>query len=139
MCLITTKDIPEIAQEDIVCYKFYVLHKVKDDINLPSYDKDGYLSPYQGMPAPIINEVTNTLLDRAYLSKYTAVYMVGRGFHSFKYLDDLIEELDFWLSFDIKIFKCIIPKGTKYYEGKYGDFHSYCSESIILKEAIDIE
>ena len=33
MCLITTKDIPEIAQEDIVCYKFYVLHKVKDDIN----------------------------------------------------------------------------------------------------------
>ena len=43
MCLITTKDIPEIAQEDIVCYKFYVLHKVKDDINLPSYDKDGYL------------------------------------------------------------------------------------------------
>ena len=122
MCLITTKDIPEIAQEDIVCYKFYVLHKVKDDINLPSYDKDGYLSPYQGMPAPTINKVTNTLLDRAYLSKYTAVYMVGRGFHSFKYLDDLIEELDFWLSFDIKIFKCIIPKGTKYYEGKSGDF-----------------
>ena len=139
MCLITTKNIPEIAQEDIICYKFYVLHKVKDDINLPSYDKDGYLSPYQGMPAPTINEVTNTLLDRAYLSKYTAVYMVGRGFHSFKYLDDLIHELDFWLSSDIKIFKCIIPKGTKYYEGKFGDFPSYCSESIILKETIDVE
>ena len=139
MCLITTKNIPEIAQEDIVCYKFYVLHKVKDDINLPSYDKDGYLSPYQGMPAPTINKVTNTLLDRAYLSKYTAVYMVGRGFHSFKYLDDLIKELDFWQSFDIKIFKCIIPKETKYYEGKFGDFPSYCSESIILKEIIDVE
>ena len=139
MCLITTKNIPEIAQEDIVCYKFYVLHKVKDDINLPSYDKDGYLSPYQGMPAPTINKVTNTLLDRAYLSKYTAVYMVGRGFHSFKYLDDLIEELDFWLSFDIKIFKCIIPKGTKYYEGRYTVDSSYCSESIILKEIINVK
>ena len=127
MCLITTKDIPEIAQEDIVCYKIYIL--IEDEL----------LSPYQGSPAPAINKVTNTLLDRAYLSKYTAVYMVGRGFHSFKYLDDLIEELDFWLSFDIKIFKCIIPKGTKYYEGKFGDFPSYCSESIILKEAIDIE
>ena len=127
MCLITTKDIPEIAQEDIVCYKIYIL--IEDEL----------LSPYQGSPAPAINKVTNTLLDRAYLSKYTAVYMVGRGFHSFKYLHDLIEELDFWLSFDIKIFKCIIPKGTKYYEGKFGDFPSYCSESIILKETIDVE
>ena len=139
MCLITTKDIPEIAQEDIVCYKFYVLHKVKDDINLPSYDKDGYLSPYQGMPAPTINKVTNTLLDRAYLSKYTAVYMVGRGFHSFKYLDDLIKELNFWLSYDTIIFKCIIPKGTKYYEGTFDGSPSYCSESIILKKTIDVE
>ena len=128
MCLITTKNIPEIAQEDIVCYKFYKL-----------YDNGKLFSPYQGSHAPAINKVTNTLLDRAYLSKYTAVYMVGRGFHSFKYLDDLIEELDFWLSFDIKIFKCIIPKGTKYYEGKFGDFPSYCSESIILKETIDVE
>ena len=135
MCLITTKNIPEIAQEDIVCYKFYILI-MEGDIN---YDKNGLLSPYQGSLAPTINKVTNTLLDRAYLSKYTAVYMVGRGFHSFKYLDDLIEELDFWLSFDIKIFKCIIPKGTKYYEGKFGDFPSYCSESIILKETIDVE
>ena len=82
MCLITTKDIPEIAQEDIVCYKFYVLHKVKDDINLPSYDKDGYLSPYQGMPAPTINKVTNTLLDRAYLSNYRATYIISRVFRT---------------------------------------------------------
>ena len=88
MCLITTKSIPEIAQEDIVCYKFYILI-MEGDIN---YDKNGLLSPYQGSLAPTINKVTNTLLDRAYLSKYTAVYMVGRGFHSFKYLDDLIEE-----------------------------------------------
>ena len=134
MCLATKTDTPSIAQKDIVCYKFYILRKV-----YPPHEDAVLLSPYQDSPAPIINEVTNTLLDRAYLSKYTAVYMVGRGFHSFKYLDDLIEELDFWLSFDIKIFKCIIPKGTKYYEGKFGDFPSYCSESIILKETIDVE
>ena len=138
MCLITTKNIPEIAQEDIICYKFYVLHKVKDDINLPSYDKDGYLSPYQGSPAPAINKVTNTLLDRAYLSNYRAAYMISKGFHSFKYLDDLIKELDFWQSYDIKIFKCIIPTVTKYYEGKFNNSPSYCSESIILKESIDV-
>ena len=142
MCLITTKNIPEIAQKDIVCYKFYVLHKVKDDINLPSYDKDGYLSPYQGMLAPKINEVVNTVLDRVYLCKCggnNSTYMINRGFHSFKYIDDLTKELYFWQSSDIKIFKCIIPKGNKYYEGKFDDFPSYCSESIILKEIINVK
>ena len=130
MCLITTKNIPEIAQEDIVCYKFYILI-MEGDIN---YDKNGLLSPYQGSLAPTINKVTNTLLDKAYL-KYGAAYMINRGFHSFKYIDDLTKESYFWQSsYNIKIFKCIIPKGTKYYEGKFHDFPSYCSESIILKE-----
>ena len=127
MCLITTKNIPEIAQEDIVCYKIYIL--IGDEL----------LSPYQGSPAPTINKVTNTLLDRAYLSNYRAAYMISKGFHSFKYLDDLIKELDFWLSFDIEIFRCIIPKGTKYYEGKFNNSPSYCSESIILKEIINVK
>ena len=128
MCLITTKNIPEIAQEDIVCYKFYEL-----------YDNGKLFSPYQGSHAPAINKVTNTLLDRAYLSNYRAAYMVSRGFHSFKYINDLIKELDFWLYSDIKIFKCIIPKGTKYYEGKFNNSPSYCSESIILKEIINVK
>ena len=33
----------------------------------------------------------------------------------------------------------VIPKGTKYYEGKFAGESSYCSESIILKETIDVE
>ena len=98
MCLITTKNIPEIAQEDIVCYKIYIL--IGDEL----------LSPYQGSPAPTINKVTNTLLDRAYLSNYRAAYMISKGFHSFKYLDDLIKELDFWQSYDIKIFSFLLFK-----------------------------
>ena len=86
MCLITTKNIPEIAQEDIVCYKIYIL--IEDEL----------LSPYQGSPAPAINKVTNTLLDRAHLCRAkddNLAYMVNRGFHSFKYLNDLIKEFNF--------------------------------------------
>lgn len=142
MCLITTKNIPEIAQEDIVCYKFYILHIAKDDINSSSHDKDGYLSPYWGMRAPNMNEVVNTVLDRVYLHKCggnNSTYMINRGFHSFKYIDDLTKELYFWQPCDAKIFKCIIPKGTKYYEGEFDDSPSYCSESIILKEIVDVE
>ena len=130
MCLITTKNIPEIAQEDIVCYKFYKLRENK------------LFSPYKEVLAPNINEVANTVLDRVYLYEYggnNPTYMITRGFHSFKYLDDLIKELDFWLSYDTMIFKCIIPKGTKYYEGTFDGSSSYCSESIILKETIDVK
>ena len=35
------------------------------------------------------------------------------------------------------VFRCIIPKGTKYYKGLYGmRIPSYCSESIIIKESV---
>lgn len=134
MCLITTKDIPEIAQEDIVCYKLYKLRDNK------------LLSPYREVVAPNINEVTNTVLDRACVFSYKGNhvnYSVSRGFHSYKNISNSKEELRFWIHFlaysNVRIFKCIIPKGTKYYEGKFGDFPSYCSESIILKETIDVE
>lgn len=134
MCLITTKNIPEIAQEDIVCYKLYKLRDNK------------LLSPYREVVAPNINEVTNTVLDRACVFSYKGNhvnYSVSRGFHSYKNISNSKEELRFWIHFlaysNVRIFKCIIPKGTKYYEGKFGDFPSYCSESIILKETIDVE
>ena len=136
MCLITTKNIPEIAQEDIVCYKFYILHIAKDDINFTSYNKGELRSPYRGMLAPNIDEVANTELGKVHLYDSN---IVMKGFHSYKYLDDLIRELYFWQSYDITIFKCIIPKGAKYYEGKFDESPSYCSESIILKETIDVE
>ena len=128
MCLLFAK-IKETT-EDIICYKVYI-----------SFDNK-LRSPYMRFPAPNMNEVANTVLDRGYLGRAkdnNLAYMVNRGFHSFKYIDDLTKELYFWQSSDVKIFKCIIPKGTKYYEGKFDESSSYCSESIILKETIDIE
>ena len=83
MCLITTKDIPEIAQEDIVCYKLYKLRDNK------------LLSPYREVVAPNINEVTNTVLDRACIFSYKGNhvnYSVSRGFHSYKNISNSKEE-----------------------------------------------
>ena len=35
------------------------------------------------------------------------------------------------------VFRCIIPKRTKYYKGLFGMMvPSYCSESIIIKESV---
>ena len=140
MCLATKTDTPSIAQKDIVCYKFYILRKV-----YPPHEDAVLLSPYQDSPAPIINEVTNTLLGGAeyaevFLNCITiSMYLVNLGFHSFKCFNDLVEETHFHSASTIKIFKCIIPKGSKYYEGVYCEYPSYCSESIILKEIIDVK
>ena len=140
MCLATKTDTPSIAQKDIVCYKFYILHKV-----YPPCEDAVLLSPYRNSPAPAINKVTNTLLGgaeyaEAFLNGITiSMYLVNLGFHSFKCIDDLVKETNFYRFFTIKIFKCIIPKGSKYYEGVYCEYPSYCSESIILKEIIDVK
>ena len=137
MCLITTKNIPEIAQEDIVCYKYYIVEK--------KGGKEKLISPYYRVPAPNLNEVVSTKLDKISLPtgfdiKDSAYYTIREGFHSFKCLKHVIQDIDTWIKYpNYKIFKCVIPKGTKYYEGKSNESSSYCSESIILKEIINYE
>ena len=41
---------------------------------------------------------------------------------------------------DVSLVKCIIPKGARYYEGYDCGYNSgYCSESLIIKEEVDVE
>lgn len=60
------------------------------------------------------------------------------GFHSFKNMQDALKEivdLKFDDTFDEEEFDvvhCIIPKGTKYYEGTFCKKECYCSEQIKL-------
>lgn len=60
------------------------------------------------------------------------------GFHSFKNMQDALKEtvdLKFDDSFDKKeynVLHCIIPKGTRYYEGTFDKKECYCSEKIKL-------
>ena len=60
------------------------------------------------------------------------------GFHSFKNLQDALKEivdLKFDDNFDEEeydVLHCIIPKGTKYYEGLFDRKECYCSEQIKL-------
>lgn len=140
MCLITTKNIPEIAQEDIVCYKYYIVEK-KDG-------KEKLISPYRRVSAPNLNEAVNTKLDKIFSPtgfdiNDSAYYKIQKGFHSFKYFKHVIQDIETWEDIrtrieypNYKVFKCIIPKGTKYYEGMFNEAFSYCSKSIKLIELV---
>ena len=121
MCLITNTPVPSIAEQDIECYKVYV----------KSYN-DSRVSPYRRCPMPNINELVTTELQSPVNLR------VDLGFHSFSYFSDaeFVAERFARTKKSSCVVKCIIPKGTEYYLGKFGFDEAYCSESIILKEII---
>ena len=132
MCLYTKQTEPEIAEEDIICYKFYRRYN------------EILISPYQGFIAPEIGITTNANLGKSYIPENDNFYIhnyygfkrVDEGFHSFKTLEETKHEVKgCWDNLDLVIFKCIIPRGSSYYSGIFKEYYeSYCSNSIKLIE-----
>lgn len=119
MCLISNFDYPSVADRDLTCYKVYIL------IN------DRYKSPYQKADMPKIGELATTSLEKP------GSYLITKGFHSFISLIDAVDEarlITTVYGYKTYIFKCMIPKDIKYYEGRFNCTPSYCSESIIIEE-----
>ena len=131
MCLYTKQTEPKIAQEDIICYKFY--RRCNEIL----------FSPYRGFAAPEIGIVTNTKLEKPYrpednnfyIHNYYGFKRVEEGFHSFKTLEEVKHKVNGYRNnLNLVIFKCIIPRGSSYYEGIFDKYESYCSNSIKLVE-----
>ena len=122
MCLFSNFDHPSIADRDLTCYKVYV------------FINDQYKSPYQKADMPKIGELATTSLQES------GTYLVKKGFHSFVSILDASNEA-FSTTYIYKhksyVFKCTIPKDTKYYEGRFNSIPSYCSESIVIEEILD--
>ena len=136
MCLIKDKrhhpfNRPLIAEEDIVCYKLLQINHFKSEI----------VTPYTKIPVPIkcIQEIDKRIPFKAEISnKFEFIWrhvlgfsnIVGNGFiHTFskELPDDCICSCE-------GVFKCIIPKGTKYFVGERES--QYASEQIIFGERL---
>ena len=132
MCLYVNYKTPSIAEIDITCYKVYMF-----------YNNQEYISPYRKAKMPPMDTLTITELDEN--------NPVNKGFHSFMSVSDAKNDA-FMLSVmyggtRATVFRCIIPKGTKYYEGhttfssskgindgfEYIQVPCYCSEALIVK------
>ena len=119
MCLVLSKinrknRQPLIASEDLVCYKILLDHR-----NLKA---ETLLTYYQETPVK---------LGRTYTSEfsYDRDGDVERGLHSYKNLRGaIIDEKD---SFGRTIIvKCVIPKGSRYYQGKFDGKQSYACDRL---------
>ena len=121
MCLIVDEYNALIAKEDITCYKIYIYSGYRDE----------YISPVQLDSIEKFNKVIHVpqFLDPI---EENWVYF---GFHTFCNEKDAkcFEALNPFY----KVFKCVIPKGSKYYKGIVDSapeqfIPGYCSEALIV-------
>ena len=121
----------KIADKDIVCYK--VLFSYKED-------KTHAMSVFEHFCYRIGN------FEHSRLDSPDAIHRVFHGFHSYKYYEDALKSIDgyllnvndgVWIA-TAKVYKCIIPNGSAYYEGLQPsmpyDMVGFCSNQIIVQE-----
>lgn len=126
MCLFANRKYALIAQEDIECYK--VLRRI-DDV-LTSYYHEKFIWK---------KSVTYTSLLESFDSVFKSCQCnVERGFHSYMYQKDAERFINEISGDEILVLvKCIIPKGSRYFEGQSTDWRAgYASDMIIFTSII---
>lgn len=120
MCLYTKQKVPNIAKEDITCYKV---------IN------PGMTSLYYTEFNWVLGKLYETEIECC--SKWD-FNEVSKSFHSYKTLQDLMHGYFKSLS-PCMMVKCTIPKGSEYYLGKQDEMDGYASNKIIVNEILDVQ
>jgi len=110
---------PKVATKDIKVYK------ILKEIN------SNYLTPYMRERINFINGKADLppVKIKAYWDWLTSRFFVDEGYHSFTTVKEAKFSLNFNFRSNVAIFNAIIPKGTKYFIGKYNDI---VSEKLII-------
>ena len=128
MCLSIKKyDKCIVAEEDIKCYKVIQL------------EPGGIMKSFRFDFLYTFNKTYETLLLKTSFRKF---YRIENGFHSFAKLEPTISFYHLHLKmkhWDFELVECTIPKGSKYYIGKYKNRCSYASDKIRIDKIIPKE
>lgn len=145
MCLIITKfNKLEVAQEDIKCYKILFKSRVRSDLFYAPYQNFNYELGVAYFTNISVSYNCNTFglsffryIFYNLFDKFLDVKGVDQGFHSFVNLKDAIKKRNSDVDYKrLVICECIIPKGSKYYKGKYLHHDGYVSDSIKINKII---
>lgn len=137
MCLFANTRFPNIAQEDIICYKV-----LKRKPSVKYKGKLGYFGLYYDEYEYENFDELNTVIFFNFDQDNDDV--INIGLHSFATLE-CATLLYSYCKHDtdrtnVSLVKCIIPKGARYYEGHDCGFNSgYCSESLIIEEEVNMD
>ena len=130
MCIEVKTIFPKRAKTDIVCYKL-----LKEDMTAPytgfQYDFKEYKA--NGLFI-LLKDIKNFIIKKPYSLKGEPYYYYSIGLlHTYKKsaLPFVINQCKYLKR---RLFKCIIPKGTYYYESS--DFSKYASRKLRIIEEI---
>ena len=132
MCIEVKNIFPKRAKTDIVCYKL-----LKEDMTAPytgfQYDFKEYKA--NGLSNLLI-DIKDSIIRKLRYKESPMYYFYGVGLiHTYKHFP-LIIWSEVFDHLDRRIFKCIIPKGTYYYES-YDCFEDeYASRKLRIIEEI---
>ena len=135
MCLTNVEKIT--PQEDIICYKLFVIDpKVCDsDMRSPFYSKSWKIGKMETLKR---NAAT---VYSSYYNGHKNHKIQGGAYHSYQNIADI--PVEFLLRSEIVVCKCIIPKSSKYiYSGcNNGDQNSkgYASQKLKPVELVHID
>lgn len=144
MCTIVKSRISKRSEEDLVCYKILEIE----------FGNKNYQTPYTYFPVstdiingkePLIAENKESLRKTQFES---GTYWSVNGGYIHTYMDlecaknKILTLRETYDTSIFNLFKCIIPKGTKYYVGFNDGFlieeaESYASEKISFVEQVD--
>ena len=131
MCLEIKKDQqPLTAEADISCYKVVIYEERYYNVEYKTYFKKAIIK---------LGSTYKSKLERN--TKYdTYVDSVEMGLHSFIDLESAIDFIDNGNNFyELRVIKCLIPKGSIYYSGSFGYWDSYASTALKYLEVVDID
>lgn len=143
MCLIAKNNhCFRIAHKDIVCYKIMAVYTYNENYaKVIGCDKK-YLTPYREVEIPW--EVISGAEPMKSVGKCKTVRSGTECMIDSGYIHTFAEYPKQWLinigdSHPYHVFKCIIPKGTRYVKGTFcggGFFESYASKQIVFIEEV---
>jgi hypothetical protein len=117
MCLRTEQIEPQIATEDIICYKI-----IRKNMTSLYYNKFKW---------------EFGKLYKTEMQFYNSE-QITQAFHSYKSYKDVREAYSRTTE-PCVVVKCTIPKDTSYYTGNHGVCEGYASEKIIINEIIPVK
>ena len=124
---------PNIAEMNIDCYKIFQLSSDNKTLVSPYRFKRYKIGRLYKIPFIRLKWEKDKL-------KNLFESVINRGFHSFKNIPTAITLLSNTDITEYVIYKCIIPAGALYYDGKYfSNYDSYASEKIIIVEKVIID
>ena len=127
--------VPRYATHDIECIKIMVNFRYSDDVTRMKLID----SPVQNFTY-IMGKKYGPINVKPLFKGIPRGYIISRGFHSYPSLEAALRDLNStYCCLHCKVCKCIIPKGSWYYDGfvEYTNIKCYVSDSIIIKEIME--